>query len=1693
MHPTTSHSKKKHQKRNKQYFFVKTYLFLVHYVRIYLTKHSIYLFVMLQINKKLISFITAFTLLFVCQTTYLLGQARIQVRVVSVAVLNNVDCDGFLTGNSDYVIEYIGTDNTLGNSNNNPVLFGFLGDFNHAYNNGNNGPWTLTSPNGTINPNNGIFFDYEYTCPGDIPTQINIQWQGYENDAPTNYDLTGGTFSEVRTGAQNGTIAVPAAPGTIQQTFNASGTSGCGTQNYRLILEVTRLPLAVNYLPNDICSAPVFPLNTTQRYGWCPNATLETNEPHRGDVTANGSVWFAFVAPPSGEVTVTTDLGGTDIGTYFEIYHAADGSACNTGIQIPTLVLVKDKFEYLSHIEFSDGTDFLGIDPEAEISLDACDPVNLISYQKLHPGQTYYVQLTADNNGDRGYVEIRVNDLGGSSPPNPEDIPCTSPSSTFGTGNISSGANSPATRTLNFGCAYDGGNDFGETGAQHTSPNPNDYHAYDYNHPASNNATMNESVWTNFIAPNSGRMYFETDYRSALYGENNALFGFDPRFAPGTPSDFSCANLTNLGADDGGVNGIFGNSNFSAIINSSCLEPGYRYYGMVDPSDNLTPLSTQSIDLWLYDPSIIDPLQNPPGNDILCLTLQDTLYRVPVELVGQTLPFQAVAGTNVRACIETLAGEPFSNAAPGSRANQTVWHYFVVPPSGVIEMRVRSYIGLNQLNYAIYPLLNGNSCYGGLGNATFTVDGTRLTPAVAPIYSGTAGFSGSTFSICCLAPGTLYAIQLDGGSPGDQGQYIIEFINEVEVYAGDSQFETMNGDTFAYNTPDTAFICYGDTIYASVMNNLLGQSTTRIPGCLDTGFVMHNVMPIPNPLSGSGFSFIDSVRFGPNIFVNNTDGSGSFGNPLFNTLYYVSALADEDTTWGQLICPSASIENGAKVVFLRPIVLAGSYDQNQCIINFSATGGLPSFNGSLFNYVITNTQGDTISGTTADLNTVSFQIPTPDTYTIIVFDSVNCIETFIVNASTCLNACITDPIQILPNPIDSSVYTCLPGGISATTTLTIRGGYPAANSSVYTITVSGSTGGGNGTFNLAGAPTGVPFSFIVNDGDNWTVIVTDTSGCTDTVSATFTYNLVNCPNYCQLNPITTSSSYTCLANGSAIVEITMGGGAPAINGSNYIVTVNGSSVLGQNFSNAQVPGNIGNTSLISFLVNDGDSWDVVVTDTNFCTDTITGTFVFNITNCPNLCQILPVQISPDPINSTVYSCNSDSSATVTLVFSGGDPALNNTNYTVILSGSTIAGQNGTYTNGIGTFIFQANQGDNWQVIVTDVNTCADTAIGIVSFNPISVNFISYICDPSGSAQVTVEIGGGQPAIDGSNYNLYVVGTTTGSNVVNAPLTGTIGGSSTYTFTVNNGDIWQVFADDIRNCTVGISDTFVWNLTNCGNLCTVPGYQPLAINGGSNTILYNCNGNGQATFNAQITGGLPGLGGLSTEYTVTITRNGIDSIYIINSTSSGFNYSLSLEDGDVWQIIATDALGCTSDSIGSVFISVDAIAQTDVPFEILIGDPAQLIGSSSTGNITNYSWTPIDNVVAPNAVITTTFPIITTIYTLEVSDAFGCTDSDTALVRVGPCVPDHAGFTPNADGVNDLWEIPCLNLLEGDLEVYNRWGQIVYMKDNYDGSWNGEHYQTNQDLPDATYYYVLKVKFPMYTNEVIYKGTVTIIR
>ena len=92
-----------------------------------------------------------------------------------------------------------------------------------------------------------------------------------------------------------------------------------------------------------------------------------------------------------------------------------------------------------------------------------------------------------------------------------------------------------------------------------------------------------------------------------------------------------------------------------------------------------------------------------------------------------------------------------------------------------------------------------------------------------------------------------------------------------------------------------------------------------------------------------------------------------------------------------------------------------------------------------------------------------------------------------------------------------------------------------------------------------------------------------------------------------------------------------------------------------------------------------------------------------------------------------------------------------------------------------------------------------------------------------------------------------------------------------------------------------------------------------------------------------------------------------------------------------------------------------------------------------------------------------------------------------IIPEGPIkVPN--GFSPNGDGFNDTWivvEAIQYRFPEAELYVFNRWGNEVFYEQGYDNSWDGGN------VPDGTYYYVLKLNDPRYQEP--FKGYVTISR
>ena len=86
------------------------------------------------------------------------------------------------------------------------------------------------------------------------------------------------------------------------------------------------------------------------------------------------------------------------------------------------------------------------------------------------------------------------------------------------------------------------------------------------------------------------------------------------------------------------------------------------------------------------------------------------------------------------------------------------------------------------------------------------------------------------------------------------------------------------------------------------------------------------------------------------------------------------------------------------------------------------------------------------------------------------------------------------------------------------------------------------------------------------------------------------------------------------------------------------------------------------------------------------------------------------------------------------------------------------------------------------------------------------------------------------------------------------------------------------------------------------------------------------------------------------------------------------------------------------------------------------------------------------------------------------------------------IPD--AFTPNGDGLNDIFKPSTIGLKEYDFEIYNRWGENIYSSNGPEAGWNGSF--KGNSAPQGVYVYLLKV-VDIKGNSRTYNGKVVLIR
>ena len=840
-------------------------------------------------------------------------------------------------------------------------------------------------------------------------------------------------------------------------------------------------------------------------------------------------------------------------------------------------------------------------------------------------------------------------------------------------------------------------------------------------------------------------------------------------------------------------------------------------------------------------------------------------------------------------------------------------------------------------------------------SATITV-GTPPTitaPNPAPLCASTSVILSST--VTGGAGGFTYQWYL-GGTPVSGGAaqsitisnpptgnttYTVIVTDSNGCTASDNATITVSG-TMALNLPPPATLCVGSSTTLNV--NVSGGSPTYsyqwwLNGNSISGAVAQSYTVNTPPVGSYTYT------------VQVMDSNGCMGE--------VSAVVQVVSQ------PSVSIAPIAPLCGSSPVSLTA---------NISNGAGLP---------IQWQANGNAIAGATS----ATLNIPSPavgnTTYSVSVGAGSTCsaVATTTVSvypipvvAVTCSAAAVCAGTPVLVTAVVNSgtpnyTYQWTNNGVPmATTTASFNANTAMAGTQVYNVTVTdahGCTSSASTTVNVVTQPTvniapiaaqcgGSPVSLTANISNGaglpiqWYANGNIISGATSA-----TLNIPNPSNGTTMYSISVGAGSTCAANDEVAVTVyptptvSIAPVPSACEGSAVTISANANGGSGSGYTyqwthNGAAAGS-GSSLTPSGLASGSHTYAVTVTDDNGCTASASTTFAINAQPVINIAPVSPI-CAGTPLTLT---------------------ATTNGSWSIqwFLDGSPIAGATSTTLNiaapASGSHVYSATAGGG--------AACSDNAQVTVTVYPTPTASIAPVPSACEGSAVTISANANGGSGSGYTYQWTHNGAAAGSGAV-LVLTGLSVGSHTYAVTVT----------DSNGCTASAMTT-----SSITAQPTVSISDPAPICYGTEAVTLTASVSGASVSYQWYVGGSAISGATNSSYTVSNPAVGTHTYSVQVMSSAG--------------CIASDATNLTVYPTPSVLVN-NANA-------VCAGSMATLSGTASGGTAPySYQWYVGGSAIsgATNSSYTANSPAVgTTIYTLVVTDANGCTTQDDGSIIVNP--------------------------------------------------------------------------------------------
>ncbi|MHC1708242.1 MAG: cohesin domain-containing protein [Bacteroidales bacterium] len=304
---------------------------------------------------------------------------------------------------------------------------------------------------------------------------------------------------------------------------------------------------------------------------------------------------------------------------------------------------------------------------------------------------------------------------------------------------------------------------------------------------------------------------------------------------------------------------------------------------------------------------------------------------------------------------------------------------------------------------------------------------------------------------------------------------------------------------------------------------------------------------------------------------------------------------------------------------------------------------------------------------------------------------------------------------------------------------------------------------------------------------------------------------------------------------------------------------------------------------------------------------------------------------------------------------------------------------------------------------TNENNCVNSASQVIVVNALPVVYTVVGGGPycAGGIGVIVGMNGSETGI---HYQLYKDGVYTGQTILgNGSVINfgsqTLGGIYTV-IAVNPATLCEIWMD-------GQAEVFVNPVPN--------------VYAGGYSII--CQGT-STTINAVVTGGTPPYNYQWSPAT------GLNNPTIQNPIASPAGTTF-------YTLVVTDMNGCTDSDNALVVVNPAPVVNAGVDKTIVSGGSVTMTASVAGGLPPyNYTWTPAIGLSNPNVLNPVASPLVTTTYTLEVTDNRGCVSSDQVVINVTdvPFGYDITGFVTYDNSVSTPLNNTTVTLTSGSTLV-----------------------------------------------------------